>query len=342
MQSTADPSHERLAAEYCGRQLKSLARQLDGVRRAEDIEHVHQARVASRRLRAALKTLGDCFAAKQVRTWRKAIRRLGRALGPARDADVQIAFVGEFLHHLPSPAYRPGVARRLLRLRQGRTALQREVVKAVDRFEATGVLRQMRTAMIPRARQLRRSGAGYASPEVFRQAQQHILARLERVLSHEHSLADPDDQQRHHAMRIAAKRLRYTMELFKPAYEPVLDPFIGAAKRTQTLLGEMRDCDVWMAQLDAFDREERRRTLEYYGHDRPYELLKTGIHYLRQERQIRRRALFRETADYWSDLSAGGFWGELVRTLRSHVGPADRPAAPILRDPLPAAHTGAG
>ena len=60
-----DSGYRLLAAKYIRRQAKQLAEQFDGVRAAEDIEFVHRARVATRRLRAALRMFDDCFARKQ-------------------------------------------------------------------------------------------------------------------------------------------------------------------------------------------------------------------------------------------------------------------------------------
>ena len=59
-----DSGYRLLAARYIRRQVRQLAEQLDGVRAAEDIEFVHRARVATRRLRAALRLFGKCFRAE--------------------------------------------------------------------------------------------------------------------------------------------------------------------------------------------------------------------------------------------------------------------------------------
>ena len=93
------------------------------------------------------------------------------------------------------------------------------------------------------------------------QTRRHILGRLEEMLRYQDSLQDPDDRQRHHAMRIAAKRLRYTVEIAKPVYGPALDEIITAVKKVQTLLGDIHDCDVWLEHLDAYAADERRRTV---------------------------------------------------------------------------------
>ena len=84
------------------------------------------------------------------------------------------------------------------------------------------------------------------TPEALARTSRHVLRRLDNLLQRQGALASPDDRERHHAMRIAAKRLRYTMEICRPMYPGRLDEPVEAVKRVQTLLGEIHDCDVWL------------------------------------------------------------------------------------------------
>ncbi len=59
--------------------------------RGEDVRAVHDARVALRRLRAAMQTFRTCFPRKRWKVQRRATRRIARALGGVRDADVHLA-----------------------------------------------------------------------------------------------------------------------------------------------------------------------------------------------------------------------------------------------------------
>ena len=131
MTKSSDASYRFLAAGHIRRQAKQLAEQLDGVRTAEDIECIHRARVASRRLRSALKMFSDCFRGKTVRRWRKQIRRITRELGDARDKDVQIDFLCGTLAADTDKRCFPGIARLLAKLEQEREAVQPKVNKAV-------------------------------------------------------------------------------------------------------------------------------------------------------------------------------------------------------------------
>ena len=116
-------------------------------------------------------------------------------------------------------------------------------------------------------------------------------------------------------MRIAAKRLRYTMEVFEPLYRGDLKQPIKTVRNVQTLLGDIHDCDVWVDYLLQFLEEERERTLEYYGHARPFGRLKSGILYLRQERQEQREKIYHEFVEFWQELQNQNIWDNLLELI---------------------------
>ena len=67
-----------------------------GVLDIDDIERVHDMRVATRRLRAAMEIFEPCFPAKRWRRALKRVKALADALGERRDRDVAIEFLAEF------------------------------------------------------------------------------------------------------------------------------------------------------------------------------------------------------------------------------------------------------
>lgn len=64
-----------------------------GVLDLDDVERVHDMRVATRRLRAALEVFEPCFPRKRHRKALKRVKALADALGERRDADVEIAML---------------------------------------------------------------------------------------------------------------------------------------------------------------------------------------------------------------------------------------------------------
>jgi len=303
-----------LAAQYLRKHLKQLIGQFEGIREAASSEPVHRARVASRRLRAALRLFRQCFPKKTVKRWRKEISRLTEALGGARDKDVQLQFLYDLLLRLEAPGCAPGIVRLLAELEQARDAAQPVVLEAVERLQASGVLEEMNAAAKSLTAGGGVSGPGQNSP-LLRHLAETIGNRLEAFLSHQECLTRPQDTEQHHAMRIDGKRLRYTIEICKPAYGERLEEFLAAIKEVQRLLGEIHDCDVWSQQLTVFLRHQRSAVVDGYGHDRPLERLQAGIDYVAQQRQRRRCELFQEMVAYWQGLREQALWDRFLATL---------------------------
>jgi CHAD domain-containing protein len=89
----------------------------EGVLDIDDIERLHDMRVATRRLRAALEVFAPCFPAKRHRKALKRVKRLADALGERRDRDVSIEFLNEFSPQAPV-ADAAAVATLIARLRE--------------------------------------------------------------------------------------------------------------------------------------------------------------------------------------------------------------------------------
>jgi CHAD domain-containing protein len=81
----------------------------EGVFDTSDIERVHDMRVATRRLRAALEVFADCFPKQDLKRALRDVKRLADALGARRDPDVAIAALERIAADLTA-ADRPGVA----------------------------------------------------------------------------------------------------------------------------------------------------------------------------------------------------------------------------------------
>jgi CHAD domain-containing protein len=336
MKAPVDKSYQLLAARYIRRQIKQLTGQIEGIQKAEDIESVHRARVASRRLRQALAVFADCFAEDRVAFWRKETRRLGRGLGAARDKDVQIQWVSDFLARLEEQSCVLGVARVLVRCQRKRERRQPEVLRQLRQLLDGHALHEMLKA----TKKLTSAADGKqiteTSPLVFERAEWQITERVKSLRAFEPCLASPGDLQQHHAMRIAAKRLRYTMELFKPIYDGGLDRVIEAIKHVQSLLGDAHDCDVWVAQLDKMLQKQAKRFVRFYRHPGPLVQFQVGIDYLKEDRRHRRESLFSTLVEFWREQTEAGLWDELAEILRAR-GPTPRAQEPT---PEPAVRAG--
>lgn len=95
-----------------------------------DIERVHDMRVATRRLRAAMELFEPCFPRKRFRKARKEVKALADALGERRDRDVEIEFLERFLEEA-DPEDGESVARLVVQLRVEQQEANDELVPAV-------------------------------------------------------------------------------------------------------------------------------------------------------------------------------------------------------------------
>ncbi len=311
------------AAEAILKRSEVVARQVAGVRANRDVEAVHDLRVASRRLRTALELFADCLPARKARPWGKAIRRVTRALGQARDSDVQIEFVADFLQHVEDRRLRPGIQRLLLRLRQRREALQEDVIEALDRLEASGALGQLEEVLAPVQAHAQLGHVDTLAACVRDRAGAAIAGRLERMLAYEPYVRQPEAVEPLHAMRIAAKHLRYAMEIFRPLYGEEFSQRIESVRRVQQHLGDLHDCDVWIAFLPEFLEQERKRMLEYFGHARAIGRFVPGIEYLRDRRRQDRDGCYRQFVEFWQETLREGTWAGLYRMVAGTAAAPD-------------------
>jgi CHAD domain-containing protein len=306
MDETLD-SYYLFGLEALQGRLPALVGEIGGVRAAEDIEYVHRMRVASRRMRNALALFGDDLPHKHDAAWRGEMRRITRALGAARDTDVQIAWVQDFLEQDTDEGQRVGIERLLLRLRQQRARLQSRVAKALDRLEGKRIFEDMNETLQDLLVHARVYEIESLPADLYRRASEAIRLRLEEFLAYEPHVAYPERAVELHQMRIAAKHLRYTLEV----------------------LGEVHDCDVWQAFLPRFLEEERIRTGEYFGTTEPGEQFVPGLRALEEDRRQQRLRSYYIFRRFWELTHEKDIWERLREAVTQRqatsVSEADEP-----------------
>jgi CHAD domain-containing protein len=316
----SDTAYQIWACRYVEGQVRILKRQVRGARLARKTEYVHQARVASRRLRTALQMFEDCLVKDKCDKWRREIRRLTKRLGAARDTDVQIEFLKQFITDLPakSKKLKPGLRRLMLRLKQRRQAIQPKVVKVLGRLDKKQVFDEIIAEIHEITVRCGKQHSKIQSQLVFQKTQEHINDRLTELFSFEHSLNNPGDGKGHHQMRIAAKHLRYTLEICNLPFEKKLDDHIKGIKQIQSLLGELHDCDVWLDDIKQFSIDEKTRMVEYLGSVRAFKRLKRGIDYFIGQIRKDRKRTYEQSVQYWKQLAEQDFWNKLDALLKEH------------------------
>jgi CHAD domain-containing protein len=306
--------------------LAALHQEVDGVRSSEDIEAIHHMRVASRRLRASLPLFADCFRKKQVAAWTHEIQKITRALGAARDTDVQLDLLKKIAAEAGPGRNQPGLRRLILRITQERKKLQDPILVTLNHLDKIDFFAQMDSDLLLRQPDLFKE---YPYPhDLFGRSANFIQKRLDDFLSYEPYVPHPELSAELHAMRIAAKGLRYTLENFAPLYPNELEDFIQPVKTAQELLGDLHDCDVWLSFLPKFTEEERQRTLDYYGHINPFLPFLPGLAYFKADRQQMRDQKYTDFASSWDKWKSAETWNQLRQTIAAPVYTHVFPVAP--------------
>lgn len=304
------------------KRVKAVLREIPGIRKGQDMECLHDIRVAARRLRSALSLLADFFPERTTRHWRKPVRRLTRALGAARDSDVQIAFIQSFLKTLSAPmqkSYRSGIRRLLLRLTQQREALQSKVLRELACFEKAGIAGDLNKALH------RKKVHALPLQRLYAVAFKRLTDLVEAMLAYETQVLDPERVAELHAMRIAARRLRYAMEVFAPLYAGQLKAAHDLLTGIQELLGDIHDCDVWIEFLPSFLEAERSRARTYCGRTSAVNRLNPGLEHLARERRCHREQRYREFIVRWETIRKQHFWKSFCHILQPPPGNRRRP-----------------
>jgi hypothetical protein len=160
-------------------------------------------------------------------------------------------------------------------------------------------------------------------------AERIVRTRLGELLSFMPLAADPEEVVALHDMRIAAKRLRYVLEVTGPCFGPYAESAVKLVKELQDLLGEIHDCDVQLPEVAAFlgelagaDAAEvvaRARADDDVDparlRDAPNRSAYAGLVALQVHLQARRDHLFTRFAAFWSDLERKGFVARLEYAL---------------------------
>lgn len=238
-----------LRREY--RALQKLQRQRAATPTPED---VHQTRIATRRMRVALRLFGALLPERATTLLTKELRWFARTLGAVRDLDVQTEALREHLRTADASA-----AQQLggyeLALRRDRVAaherlhelfaserykaLMAEIAELLDDAPSPAALRRWRSFTI-------RAGAT------------HYLKRSrKRAVKLGRKLDCRAGSEALHKLRIRAKRLRYALEFFVEAY-PDLGPPAKAAKALQDVLGEHQDARTARGRVLAYARSVRK------------------------------------------------------------------------------------
>lgn len=218
-----------------------------------DPEGVHDMRVASRRLRSALHDFASHLPQLKLRKLQKHLRLIAAALGQVRDLDVSIAALEALRDDAPED-FKTGIEQIAEQRKLKRESFRAEL-HAVISLESRERSRRLFTKAMEKWPVVQTDQVRH-EPNLTEVGRAVIVERAKDLRQLSTSLYQPFEIEPLHRMRIMAKRLRYAIELFAPCWPDLLSGTSNEVSRLQAELGDVHDCDEWIA---GFGRELRRR-----------------------------------------------------------------------------------
>ena len=215
------------------------------VRLDTELEGVHQARVATRRLRSDLRTFRPLLDPSWSSALRDQLGWLADLLGDVRDDDVLLERLRHRVAELPDSDERDPAAAVLATLEQERDAAHSTLLEALRSRRYLSLLDDLDAAANdPVLRESASDPASDVVPELVRRPWHKLEKRAGKLGN------SPTDEELH-AVRIRTKRVRYAAEAAEPIVGKPARAFAKAAERLQDVLGELNDAVVaehWLAK----------------------------------------------------------------------------------------------
>lgn len=208
--------------------MDQVLKELDSVRSSPDMDAVHDLRVAIRRCRSVASAMEEIDPDPAWPTMRKTARKLFRALGALRDAQVMNEWVKKL-----GPENDPVRAHLQASFESKEPQLRDAALRAATKFDAK-LWKRLARALRQRNRL---APAGSLPAECL------TLERLEGAKELHAKALRTEKPKPWHALRIGLKRFRYTVESLLPERYAIWSDDL---KRVQNLLGEIHDLDVLM------------------------------------------------------------------------------------------------
>lgn len=228
-----------------GSQLEAMCALRNAALNWKDPEGVHDMRVLSRRLRSAISDFDPYL--RKTRLPLTKLRFIARTLGRVRDEDVGLAALEKFKSQMHGRAAE-GLEVIINEKERRRDTARGELKQALRRSEIADLRQQFQAALTP----AEPPGIARISAPLpaFRSIAAPIInARLREFNAGSASIFFPEAIKGLHELRISAKGLRYAVELFSACCGDDMRAIAKEIAQLQTSLGELHDCDVWIAEL---------------------------------------------------------------------------------------------
>ena len=253
----------QFAAEQTSRLLRHLAFQMSHTVKSCTPDSVHDVRVAIRRFTQAIAVFRPCLPGKDMRKIRRRLKDVMKAAGQVRDCDVALKLLSK--SRLPDGA--PIQSKVRNRRKEAARVLVGELRSWTERQTSIKWRAALESALAKGDDDFGRPPIEATARKTLRRMTKDFLERGNEAAGSKASAQDL------HRFRIAAKKFRYSLELFAPLYGASLERGLAHMKTAQTMLGSVNDCEAvasLVAQLGAsanlvarLKKRQRRKTDEF-------------------------------------------------------------------------------
>jgi CHAD domain-containing protein len=217
-----------------------------GTRLGEDPEELHDARVATRRMRAAIKVFEGVLP-ERAKWLREELRWVANAMGEVRDLDVQMGRIQAWKEKADEE--RSGFLDKVIDLTNRRRAEAREAMLGVldsgryERFESS--FAEMLRRGPGAERQLAQNDGGDPRSETVTAAAPALISgRYRKWHKAARRLDENSSPEAFHDLRKKGKRLRYALEFVSEVYGEPVQKLVKPLKALQDDLGDHQDAII--------------------------------------------------------------------------------------------------
>lgn len=276
-----------------------------GTRLGEDIEELHDMRVATRRMRSVFRTFGNFYNKQITKPFRNNLKTTGKALGRVRDLDVSLDKTTQYINSIPKTEF-VDLAPLLDSWNNERQIARKILIEHLD----SDLYKYFKSDF---DNFLRSSGMGSKTSKkqevvptkVNEIAPVLILTCLSSVRAYDPIIREANFHQLH-KLRMDFKTLRYTMEFFREVLDKSANRLIEEIKGVQDHLGELNDSNVTCQYLTELLANQKNSLGEIE--------IRSIQTYL-NTRMADRSALLNSFPEVWDNINNPRFRKRLLTTL---------------------------
>ena len=298
-------------------QVNAMCRHREAALNWKDPEGVHDMRVLSRRLRSSINDFRPYL--RKVSLPRPKLRALASSLGEVRDIDVALMSLQKLRTNTKGEAA-AGIKLLAAELRARRKAARATLTNALQET-AVEVFRKefiakLRSALIVVAAETPADSTASPVARSFGSLGTDIInSRLKDFIAVSSCLYQPYQIKKLHELRILAKRLRYSMELFALCWGKEWETMAKEVAHMQTSLGDLHDCDVWIQDLGTRLKRTSRKTVTEL-HDLQ---IKAAATWLLKHFTAIRTEHYQDAVSRWEQWQADSFLEHLAERTKPKV-----------------------